>query len=169
MGHEKSSDTITSILKDGKLDQKMLEKAYQEAITITIDVANYLEKDKKIIANLKDKKLTIIHASESLRMSSCLMQSIAWFMVQMAVNKGEISKEEASKKDSRLGGKEICLGVSHHKISFFSEEFQSLVKRTQVFYERVERLDRFYYQNQGNKENPVHAMIAKIHENQFDD
>jgi regulator of CtrA degradation len=165
----KPVDTIGSIFQNGQLDQRILEAAYQEAMSITIDIAAYLEKDKIQVAKLTDRRLVIIHATESLRMSSCLMQSVAWFMIQMGVNKGEMTKEEAGQEKYRLGGRNICLATSHKDLQKLSEEFKELSHRSIEFYKRIDLIDQMFNEEEKTNKNPVHAMMLKIKENNFGD
>ncbi len=150
------------INENGLLDTRFLEKSYQEAMELTQAVASYLEVEN---AQLKDSDLTvgkeIYYASESMRVSTCLMQVMSWFLVQKGVAAGEITKEQAQSLKFRLGAMDICLAEVDSNKKHLPEKFVEFLKKSQDLYRQVARMDKMVY---GDNEvtNPVHELFSLI-------
>lgn len=145
---------------EGNIDPRILEKSYNEAMELTISVADYLRRREKFKTTTR---LAAVHARENMRLSSCLMQVVAWFMIQKGVLQGEVSREEAASERCRLGGKEICLRPLGEEVEELPEEFCAYLERAVDIYRRAERMDSMLY-GQADKapRNAVHEMLDKL-------
>lgn len=154
--------TQQNLNKNGLLDSRFLEKSYLEAMDLTQAVASYLEVENK---QLKDYKLgakaEVYYASESMRVSTCLMQVMSWFLVQKGVAAGEITKEQAGKLKFRLGARDMCLARVDTNRGDLPEQFVDFLEKSQNLYRQVARMDQMVY---GESEivNPVHEMFDRI-------
>lgn len=148
------------LMGEGNIDPRILEKSYNEAMELTISVAGYLRRREKIKATTE---IAALHARENMRLSSCLMQVVAWFMVQKAVLKGEVSREEAASERCRLGGKETGLGSFDAEVEILPEEFCAYIERAADLYRRADRMDNMLYgQTDDVPHNAVHDMMDRI-------
>ena len=90
-------------------DPRFLERTYQEAMALVVEIAAYLKNAGKTPEISTDKKINMAYSVESMRMTSALMLVVSWLMVRLAENRGEISTEESMEDDKLLGAREICL------------------------------------------------------------
>ncbi|MCF8473790.1 MAG: DUF1465 family protein [Emcibacter sp.] len=153
-------------LTKGLLDPRFLERAYQDAMILTQDVANYLDhknKTKQLEQNKQDAKTEFNYVSESMRLSTCLMQVMAWFLVQKGVLTGEITKKQAGEEKFRLDAADICLKEINSSQEDFPPEFNYYREKSQDLYRQVERMDKMIYGKNQNHTNPVHDLIDHIH------
>jgi len=148
---------------EGFLESRFLEKSYQEAMNLTQDVANYLEAEsQKTRLNLKDaKNYDINYASESMRLSACLMEVMSWYLVQKSVAAGEITIKQMGDLDFRLGGRAICLSDGDTSKSNLPAEFVFYLKKVQDIYQQVSRIDAMLYEKH-EIANPVHEMVNRL-------
>lgn len=154
--------TQHNINEYGLLDSRFLEKSYQEAMELTQEVASYLEAENEqprdySLAGSED----IYYASESMRISSCLMQVMSWFLVQKGVAAGEITKEQAKALKFRLGARDICLAKIDTSKGHLPKQFVKFLKKSRNLYRQVARMDQMVY---GDREivNPVHELFNRI-------
>ncbi|NOZ42768.1 MAG: DUF1465 family protein [Alphaproteobacteria bacterium] len=148
--------------KYGLLDPRFLEKSYQEAMTLTQDVAGYLEIENQQLRNYDlSSGAGVYYASESMRVSTCLMQVMSWFLVQKGVAAGEITREQAGAFKFRLGASDICLAAVDTRKGNLPEQFVKFLHKSQDLYRQVARIDKMVY---GDRErvNPVHKLFSRI-------
>ncbi len=154
--------TQKNLNEDGLLDPRFLEKSYQEAMELTQAVASYLEVENE---QLKDFNLgaeaEVFYASESMRVSTCLMQVMSWFLVQKGVAAGEITKEQAGAIKFRLGAGEICLARVDMNKGKLPKQFITFLEKSQGLYRQVARMDQMVY-GKDKTVNPVHELFDRI-------
>jgi len=148
----------------GNHHPRFMDKSYQEAIDLTFEVANYFE--RQIKSTHKEKTSVEIHSAhvcESMRLSSCLMQVVSWFLIQKGVDAEEITKSDAAQEKYRLGGKKAFALPRSKIFDQMAPEFKNYLEQTEDLYRRVERLDKMLYGEDADQ-NPVHHMMEKFSE-----
>jgi len=147
---------------EGMLDPRFLEKSYQEATDLILAVARYLEgESEQFKETILSVEKEVYYASESMRVSSCLMHIMSWFLVQKGVAAGEITKAEAAAPKFRLGAKDISIEKVDNRDGDLPEPFVKLMNSACKLYKQVARMDEMVY---GSEEatNPVHEMFSRI-------
>lgn len=146
----------------GKIDPRILEKSYIEATELTVSVAEYLRR-RDGLGNNDSSRMLAARARESLRLSSCLMQVMAWFMVQKGILNGEIKPEDGGSTQYRLEGQEVCLRSLAEGAEELPEEFHRYLAQAMDIYRRADRMDRMLYEGGDEApKNPVHEMLDKL-------
>ncbi|MFC7049704.1 DUF1465 family protein [Emcibacter nanhaiensis] len=148
------------VTSDGHLEPRFLEKSYREALQLTVSVADYMEQQKGKEFDLQPR-LRVVYASESLRMTTCLMQAVSWLLVQKGVAAGELTAEEALEDKYKLNNRDTCLASDEAILENLPDEFRAYLERTQDLYRRVERMEIMLSGGDAN-ENPVHSLLDKI-------
>jgi len=85
---------------------------FQEGVELVEDTAAYLDGDGREDAKLLTRHGTLTYASESMRLTTRLMQIASWLLVQRAVAEGEITPDQAQaeKNRVRLGSPDLVTG-----------------------------------------------------------
>jgi regulator of CtrA degradation len=68
---------------------------YKEGMALIEAVAAYLDEDGRAESRLLPRDAAYLYATESMRLTTRLMQLASWLLLQRAVNEGEISAENA--------------------------------------------------------------------------
>lgn len=154
--------TGQNLNEEGLLDPRFIDKTYQEALALTKLVAHFFEqKNDQILGRHIAQETQVFYASESMRVSACLMQVVSWFLVQKGVSAGEITKQEASYDKYRLGGREVCLARVNVYGAELPEKFIEYHNQARKLYSRVERMDQMVY-GTSRPENPVHKLFSRL-------
>lgn len=144
------------------LDPRFMEKSYQEAMDLTQAVADYLEMEK---SHTSPQQLTadteVYFASESMRVSTCLMQVMSWFLVQKGVAAGELSRKKAAEIKFRLGSRDVCLADVDTSKGNLPEKLVTYLDKAQNLYRQVARMEEMVYGRE-DAINPVHDLISQI-------
>ena len=115
-------------------------RTYDEALDMVVEARNYMTymepRENSSCHRRRDTKYTI----EAMRITSRLLQVMAWLMLVRAVQRGEICQEEIQLDNNRLSGQEVCLGTA---LGDFNPPIglRSLLDRSHDLYQRVLRLE----------------------------
>ncbi len=152
-----------TISKDGLLEASVLEKCYAEALDLSNEVAGYFKINKK--DQFKDLNVDIMsgYTLECNRITTSVIQSMSWCLMQKAVHAGEIDADEASKDEHRLSQTELYTMPIACETDQFPENFINFSNRARNLYKQIERLDRIIYDAvhaEGNS--PVQELMEQI-------
>jgi regulator of CtrA degradation len=75
---------------------------FREGMGLVEQTAAYLDGDGREESRLLSRQASLTYASESMRLTTRLMQIASWLLVQRAVAEGEITAEEALKEKTRV-------------------------------------------------------------------
>ena len=75
---------------------------YREGMTLIEDVATYLDSDGRADSRVLSREASLLYATESMRLTTRLMQLASWLLLQRAVNEGEITKENARSEKEKV-------------------------------------------------------------------
>ena len=75
---------------------------YREGMTLIEDVASYLDGDGRGDSRILSREASFVYATESMRLTTRLMQLASWLLLQRAVNEGEITKENARSEKEKV-------------------------------------------------------------------
>jgi regulator of CtrA degradation len=75
---------------------------YREGMALIEDVAAYLDGEGRNDSRILGREASFLYATESMRLTTRLMQLASWLLLQRAVNEGEISKENARSEKEKV-------------------------------------------------------------------
>ncbi|HMB12188.1 DUF1465 family protein [Saliniramus sp.] len=75
---------------------------FSEGMGLVEETAAYLDGDGREESRLLSRQVSLTYASESMRLTTRLMQIASWLLVQRAVAEGEISPEQALQEQTRV-------------------------------------------------------------------
>ena len=88
----------------------LFEKTFEEGMALVDETAKYLDGRGREESRDLPRKIAMLYAGESMRVTTRLMQAASWLLVQRAVHDGDMEAEDAAGDRYRLGSREICLG-----------------------------------------------------------
>ena len=75
---------------------------YREGMGLIEAVASYLDDQGRIESRVLPREAGFLYATESMRLTTRLMQLASWLLLQRAVNEGEISRENARSEKEKV-------------------------------------------------------------------
>jgi len=75
---------------------------YREGMTLIEEVASYLDGNGRADSRLLPRDASFLYATESMRLTTRLMQLASWLLLQRAVNEGEITPENARSEKEKV-------------------------------------------------------------------
>src|SRR5215471_17471254 len=94
------------------IDSAMFDRTFDEGMALVEETARYLDGKGREEARALPRKVSMLYAGESMRVTTRLMQAASWLLVQRAVHDGDMDAKDAAGDRYRLGSREICLGGS---------------------------------------------------------
>jgi regulator of CtrA degradation len=134
-----SSSAINFFTKFTNSEQ--FDKVFKEGMGLVEETANYLDGPGRIDARLLDRHGAIAYATESMRLTTRLMQLASWLLLQRAISAGEMSFEEAKKEKHRISLTDIGRGHDLVGGEQLPEGLLELVDRSLRLLERIAKFD----------------------------
>ncbi len=75
---------------------------YREGMSLIEEVAGYLDGEGRNDSRILSREASFVYATESMRLTTRLMQLASWLLLQRAVNEGEITKENARSEKEKV-------------------------------------------------------------------
>jgi regulator of CtrA degradation len=137
---------------------------FREGMALVEETAAYLDGDGREQSRGLGRTGALAYATESMRLTTRLMQLASWLLLQRAVNEGEMSAEAANSEKSkvRLGG--LASATEGPGFDDLPEALRHLIRRSLLLQERVRRLDGLLHEQEEAKagSNPVAQQIGRI-------
>lgn len=142
-----------SVIRDFAASE-LFARTFEEGMDLVEETAAYLDGGGRQDSKLLSRSAALIYASESMRLTTRLMQIASWLLVQRAVREQDMSPESACEDRYRLGAETVCLAEPTADLEELPTALVELLDRSQRLYERVRHLDKRMYVEAANEEQP---------------
>ncbi len=140
----------------------LFDRTFEEGMSLVEEAARYFDGRGREEAQQLPKAAAMLYSSESLRVTTRLMQAASWLLVQRAVHEGDMAAEDAADDRYRLGSKDICFGGGKEDTAILPRTLRTLLARSDSLYRRVARLEEVL-RNSGRNIG-VHGQLAQLQE-----
>jgi regulator of CtrA degradation len=137
---------------------ELFERTFREGMEVVEDVAAYLDGDGRRESKLLSRAAALAYASESMALTTRLMQMASWLLVQRAVREGDMTAEAACSPRYRLAAPKPREEPTHPDLPIALIEH---VVRAERLYERALHLDRRMYVDE-DAEAPVNPVLSQM-------
>jgi regulator of CtrA degradation len=120
---------------------EQFEKVFKEGMGLVEETANYLDGPGRRHARLLDRHGAIAYATESMRLTTRLMQLASWLLLHRAIGAGEMTRDEARKEKHRISLSDIGRGHPLTGSEQLPDELNELIERSLKLHARVQKLD----------------------------
>jgi regulator of CtrA degradation len=134
---------------------ELFQRTFQEGMDLVEETAAYLDGSGRQSSKLLSRNAALAYASESMRLTTRLMQVASWLLVQRAVREGDMAPDAACEDRYRLSAEDVCRASGETAGEDLPSELLVLLDRSERLYERVRHLDRRMYVE--------HAVNAEAH------
>ena len=121
------SDTFQLLFKDG--------------MTLVEETASYLDGDGRTAAKTLPRPASIVYATESMRLTTRLMQLASWLLLHRSVREGDMSPGQAKEEKRKIRIESFDTEPAGPGWSDLPEGFTGLVERSRSLQKRIERID----------------------------
>ena len=137
------SNTIN--LAEKFADSNKFNKLFQDGMSLVEESAAYLDGDGRANAKGLPRASAMLYGSESMRLTTRLMQLASWLLLQRAVNDGEMTREQILEEKKKIKLEENHTSSDNPAWSTLPAGFIDLVTRSYAQQNRVFMLDAELY------------------------
>lgn len=142
------------------------DKVFREGMGLVEETANYLDGPGRQDARLLDRYGAIAYATESMRLTTRLMQLASWLLLQRAIGAGEMTPDEMRKEKHRVNLSDIGRGNPLNGAEQLPQALLDIVERSLVLHQRVLKFDAMLNMQAkadvGAVPSPVSSQIDRI-------
>ena len=140
---------------------ELFARTFQEGMDLVEETAAYLDGGGRQDSKLLSRAAALAYASESMRLTTRLMQVASWLLVQRAVREGDMPADAACEDRYRLGAEAVCMAEQPAEIEELPFGLLELLDRSAKLYERVRHLDRRMYVEVAEDDAP-HPVLSQF-------
>src|SRR5436853_6558790 len=113
---------------------------FKEGMALVEETASYLGGPGRQESKKLDRSASLAYATESMRLTTRLMQLASWLLLHRAVKEGEMSLAQAQKEKAKVKLSGVENGEAEN-IKLLPERLRNLIVRSRTLQGAVRRLD----------------------------
>ena len=150
---------------------RQFQQVFEEGMRLVEETADYLDGPGRETARGLSRDAAMLYATESMRLTTRLMQMASWLLLQKAVAAGELSEQDAREEQENVNLAALAQGPGDEVLQRLPGELATLIRRAQQLYERILRMDEVIRRGSAGlpeSSNPLADMLGRI-ESEFSD
>jgi len=136
---------------------------FREGMALVEETAAYLDGPGRNESKLLDRGGALAYATESMRLTTRLMQLASWLLLHRAVNEGEMSLAQASREKAK-----VKLAADDPRdeatLALLPKTLRELIARSMRLQDRIRRLDATIHSPDDDKPaaNPIEHQLGLL-------
>jgi regulator of CtrA degradation len=131
------------------------DSLYREGMRLIEEVAAYLDGDGRAESRHLPREASFVYATESMRLTTRLMQLASWLLLQRAVNEGELTVENARAEKEKVKFSATPSERGGPGFAELPERLREFISKGDRLFERVIQFDKL--ERGAGSERPVAA------------
>lgn len=113
---------------------------FRDGMALVEETATYLDGPGRAESKVLQRSAALAYATESMRLTTRLMQLASWLLLHRAVKEGEMSLSQANKEKTKV---KLSAADTHdpNNLELLPETLRALIERSQTLQGKVRRLD----------------------------
>jgi len=167
-GRSRSGDrdnvTVSFGAKFARSDQ--FKTVFREGMALVEAAATYLEGESRKGARRLRPPHSLAYATESMRLTTRLMQLASWLLIRRAVSEGELTPEQAVEEQRKIKLPVTSGDQPARELGVLPQRLRELIEQSVKLQERVIRLDHMLDYNQlpleGEADHPLEMQLSRL-------
>jgi len=136
---------------------------FRDGMALVEETASYLDGPGRQESKKLERNAALAYATESMRLTTRLMQLASWLLLHRAVKEGEMSLAQANKEKAKVKLATTDL-ADEHNIKLLPERLRVLIQRSKSLQSSVRRLDATIHAAPARVErsNPVERQLGLL-------
>lgn len=153
---------------DRLVGSNAFHELFEYGMQLVETTAEYLDKDGREEAKALSRAGAMAYATESMRLTTRLMQLASWLLLQRAVHEGEMTLEQAAQEKAKVRIHGLASPTQGPGWDELPSTLKELVGASLDLQERVQRLDGIFYSGRDVRSsdepaaNPVAEQMARL-------
>jgi regulator of CtrA degradation len=113
---------------------------FRDGMALVEETATYLDGPGRAESKTLERAAALAYATESMRLTTRLMQLASWLLLHRAVKEGEMSLSQANKEKTKV---KLSAADTHdaNNLELLPSSLRTLIERSQTLQANVRRLD----------------------------
>ncbi|MFC0241070.1 protease adaptor protein RcdA [Rhodopseudomonas telluris] len=140
MSEVSQSEAPLVVLSERLTNSAAFSALFREGMDLVEETAAYLDGDGRAEAKTLERSVSLTYATESMRLTTRLMQLASWLLLHRAVKEGEMTLIQANREKSKVKLSAADPGAPD-TLERLPEQLQALIGRSMSLQARIRRLD----------------------------
>ena len=139
---------------------------FRDGMALVEETAAYLDGPGRQESKRLERSAALVYATESMRLTTRLMQLASWLLLHRAVKEGEMTLSQANKEKAKV---KLAAGEPGHpeSVKLLPERLRDLIERSRRLNDQVRRLDANIYApplapDRPRASNPVERQLGLL-------
>jgi regulator of CtrA degradation len=157
----------TIVFADRFTGSETFRDLFREGMSLVEETATYLDGAGRAESRDLGRQATVAYTTESMRLTTRLMQLASWLLLQRAVSEGELSFEQARQEKAKVRLDGPASATLNTVFAELPEGLRDLIERSNRLQERLRHLDGVIYGPQPDASritNPVAWNLGRLAE-----
>src|ERR1700704_4941961 len=138
---------------------------FRDGMALVEETATYLDGPGRTESQKLERAAALAYATESMRLTTRLMQLASWLLLHRAVKEGEMSLAQANKEKTKV---KLAAGEagSEDSVKLLPEHLRGLIGRSKALQADIRRLDVTMHARPdptlANRSNPVERQLGLL-------
>jgi regulator of CtrA degradation len=141
---------------------EVFRSLFREGMALVEETAAYLDGHGREESRRLSRAGSLAYATDSMRLTTRLMQLASWLLLQRAVNEGQMSFEQANSERSKvkLGG--LATATDGPGWEGLPDQLRELILRSIRLQDKIVKLNRMLEVPQREADNPVALQLGQL-------
>jgi regulator of CtrA degradation len=137
---------------------------FRDGMALVEETADYLDGDGRNAARTLPRPASIVYATESMRLTTRLMQLASWLLLHRSVREGDMTAERARQEKKKIRLETLSTNMGGPGWDELPKAFRLLIDRSLHLQKRVERIDAALLEDGVSEveNNPVNAQLRAL-------
>ena len=114
---------------------------FREGMGLVEQTASYLDGEGRTASAALPREIALNYATESMRLTTRLMQIASWLLVQRAVAEGEMTADQARAENNKVRISEPMVQPGHHDALLLPQGLRDLMAHSIRLQDRIRHLE----------------------------
>ncbi len=164
--NESPAENETIRLAERLAGSEAFMSLFREGMGLVEETAAYLDGEGREQSKGLSRAASLTYATESMRLTTRLMQLASWLLLQRAVNEGEMTLEQAGEEKAKIRLDKLASSRSGAGWEELPAQIKDLIERSSRLQDRIRVLDSGIYEkdlpHDSDMLNPVAAQIGRL-------
>jgi regulator of CtrA degradation len=144
------------------VNSELFRELFREGMGLVEETANYLDGAGRSDSRQLTRAASLAYSTESMRLTTRLMQIASWLLLQRAVSEGELSLAQANTEKNKVRLDSPAANTTGPLWDELPAALKALIERTARLNERVRHMDRAVYCAETVSANPANVIARNL-------
>ena len=140
MSEKRASEAGAVSFSERLANSQVFATLFRDGMALVEETASYLDGSGRLESKKLERAAALVYATESMRLTTRLMQLASWLLLHRAVKEGEMTLAQANKEKSKVR-LAACDPGDPKSIALLPAKLQELIARSTRLQAEVRRLD----------------------------